>query len=378
MRHLSVPRAQTQRWLELCRTNQWFFIGARIMNLEDDRNAIPLNESAPNGSDSIWEDNPHLELSGNIQPKPNPAHWRNHLDEGFVNEFKEELPRSFEIQGDVLLVKLRESIWQYGELIGDAMLTQFPHVRLVCGTPYYSGIKGEFRVRELVPFSSRDGSTSPRTRVRENGYLLWVDPSKVYFSMRLSTQRSETLKTSKKLRTKLGRALVVADPYAGVGPSMASLLREPELMAGYYAGDLNPDAVELLKLNIEYFSSRRKDAHGNAPEPLEPSKIACCDAKDWPKSAENHGKVDLLLVNLPHLSVEHFPSLLPLMSRGHTTVVRGWSIVDKTAITEIEDSINKAIFTAGGAVEMTTVTEIKGFSTTRIFVCFESWMNLPV
>ena len=66
------------------------------------------------------------------------------------------------------------------------------------------------------------------------------------------------------------------------------------------------------------------------------------------------------------------------MSRGHTTVVRGWSIVDKTAITEIEDSINKAIFTAGGAVEMTTVTEIKGFSTTRIFVCFESWMNLPV
>ena len=87
MRHLSVPRAQTQRWLELCRTNQWFFIGAQIMNLEDGRNAIPLNDSAPSGSDAIWEDNPHLELLGNIQSKPAPAHWRNHLDEEFFAEF---------------------------------------------------------------------------------------------------------------------------------------------------------------------------------------------------------------------------------------------------------------------------------------------------
>ena len=374
MRHLSVPRAQTQHWLELCRTKQWNSNTAGVTNLEDGTNAIPLNESAPGEGDPIWDGHPHVDIPANVRPKS--ENWLDHLDEEFVAKHSEELPRSFEIQGDVLIVKLGESIWEYGETMADAMLTQFPHVRLVCGTPFYSGVKGEFRIRELIPLASRDGTVSPRTRVRENGYFLWVDPSKVYFSARLSNQRMATLHSSKKLRNKLGRGLVVADPYAGVGPSMASLLKEPGLLSGYLAGDLNPDAVDLLKLNIEYFTLRRKDSEGNIAEPLEPSEISCCDAKSWPLDIKNQGVVDLLLVNLPHQSIEHIPALLPLMSRGHTTVLRGWAITERTAISDIESSISEAVLRAGGVVEKLSVDEVKGFSMTKVFVCFEAWMFL--
>ncbi|RJU92867.1 MAG: hypothetical protein DWC08_04180, partial [Candidatus Poseidoniales archaeon] len=133
MRHLSVPRAQTQHWLELCRTKQWNSNTAGVTNLEDGTNAIPLNESAPGEGDPIWDGHPHVDIPANVRPKS--ENWLDHLDEDFVAEHSEDLPRSFEIQGDVLIVKLGESIWEHGEMMADAMLTQFPHVRLVCGTP---------------------------------------------------------------------------------------------------------------------------------------------------------------------------------------------------------------------------------------------------
>ena len=37
---------------------------------------------------------------------------------------------------------------------------------LVCAD---NGVSGEFRVRSLLPLSSRDGSTETLTRIRENG-----------------------------------------------------------------------------------------------------------------------------------------------------------------------------------------------------------------
>ena len=46
--------------------------------MEDGRNAIPLDKSAPEESDEVWEKNPHIELV--IKPK-GPSHWLEHLDQ---------------------------------------------------------------------------------------------------------------------------------------------------------------------------------------------------------------------------------------------------------------------------------------------------------
>ena len=370
MRHLSVPSAQTQQWLDTCRTQHWSSNEAGVTHLGDGRNAIPLNDSAPHETDEIWGKNPHLEIE--IQPK-GPTHWLDHIDEELAETHREDWPRSYEIQGDVLIVKIEETVCDYGEMIADAMLTQLPNLRLVCAD---MGVKGEFRVRELHPLASRDGTLETRTRIRESGYLLWVDPSKVYFSARLSNERIETLASAKLLRGKLGRPLVVCDPYAGVGPSMGALLNETGLLQGYLVGDLNPDAAELLSLNLDYLASRRKDEQGNPAPPLHPTELHCRDALDWVRDTENLNQTDLLLVNLPHHSIEHIGALLPLLKRNQTSVLRGWAIVERAELEESEEAIRRAISSANGTVEKFTFKEVKGFSTTKSFMCFEAWLNL--
>ena len=90
------------------------------------------------------------------------------------------------------------------------------------------------------------------------------------------------------------------------------------------ASDLNPDAVELLKLNLSNKSS-----------------ISCSDAR---QIAEKHKhKADLLLVNLPHDSIDHLPSLLTLLARGHEVMIRGWAIISKDKITETKTKIKEII-----------------------------------
>ena len=371
MRHLSVPSAQTQHWLELCRGNHWNSNQAGVTRLEEGRNAIPLADAAPNESDPIWSGNPHLEIA--IQPKA-PSHWLDHFDSEIAAKYSEELPRSYEVQGDILIVKIEDEVQEFGEMIADAMLTQLPNIRLVCAD---LGVKGEYRVRELQPLASRDGTVTTRTRIKENGYLLWVDPSAVYFSARLSNERVETLAAAKQLRTLLGQPLVACDPYAGVGPSMGALLSEFDLVSGCLVGDLNPDAFDLLELNLEHLVSRRKDSQGNPPAPLHPMEVACCDALAWPLDVKNIGTVDLLLVNLPHHSIEHVPALLPLLKTNQTTILRGWAIVERSTIPEKEIEIQASISSLGGAIEQFTFKEVKGFSTTKSFMCFEVWLNLP-
>ena len=370
MRHLSVPSAQTQHWLDLCRTQKWSTNQTGVTRLDNGRNAIPLNDSAPDEGDEAWDKNPHIEIE--VQQK-GPTHWLDHIDEELAETHREDWPRSYEIQGDVLIVKIEETVWLYGEMIADAMLTQLPNIRLVCAD---LGVKGEFRVRELHPLASRDGTLGTRTRIRENGYLLWVDPSAVYFSSRLSNERVETLATAIQLRNQLKRPLVVGDPYAGVGPSLGALLSEPNLVSGYCVGDLNPAATELLALNIEHLNTRRKNEQGGQASPLDPAELHCRDALDWSKDSKNHGKIDLLLVNLPHQSIHHLETLLPLLKRNQTSVLRGWAIVDKTHLLESEQTIHRTISEASGTLEKFSFKEIKGFSTTKRFMCFEAWLNL--
>tara|TARA_B100000459_G_scaffold147291_1_gene116287 strand:+ start:1451 stop:2569 length:1119 start_codon:yes stop_codon:yes gene_type:complete len=370
MRHLSVPSAQTQQWLEICRTHNWHSKEVGISRLEGGLNAIPLNDSAPNESDSVWGGNKHIVLE--VQLK-GPTHWLEHIEQELKEAYIDDWPRSYEVQGDVLIVKIEEAVWDFGEMIADAMLTQLPSIRLVCAD---QGVHGEFRVRKLHPLATRDGSLDTKTRVKEHGNLLWVDPSKAYFSSRLSNQRIETLATAKRLHKRLGRSIVVADPYAGIGPSMGVLLSEPALICGYLLGDLNPDAVELLALNIDYFSSRRKGTEGVPLQPLQPAKIHCKDAFEWAEDSSNCGQCDLVLVNLPHQSISHLAALLPLLRRDQTSVIRGWAIIERSQHEECERTIVETISSKGGTIEELSFTEVKGFSTTKSFMCFEAWINM--
>ena len=90
------------------------------------------------------------------------------------------------------------------------MLERMPNVRIVCAD---NGVKGEFRVRDLEPIMARDGVLSTLTQVKEHGHTITIDPTKSYFSTRLSTER-HNYSAAKRLSSLLNR-LTVCDP-AGV------------------------------------------------------------------------------------------------------------------------------------------------------------------
>ena len=67
--------------------------------------AIPLNDSAPVEGDAVWMGLAVLELEAKGKA---PSHWTEHLDPELYLAHKEDWPKAYETQGDVLIVKLEE------------------------------------------------------------------------------------------------------------------------------------------------------------------------------------------------------------------------------------------------------------------------------
>ena len=358
MRHLSVPRNQTQVWLERCKAKQW--LGQTgVIHLSETERGIPLNDVAPDDGDPCWEGLCSVDIEPNSR---GPMHWRERLP-ARLQELPESIwPSAYETQGDVLMLKLEDEAAPHAEAIAHAMLEQMPNVRVVCAD---AGVTGDFRVRDLQPIAWRAEDATTQTHVREHGFNILVDPSEVYYSSRLSHQRLGTLEAVRHHRQQVGRALVVADPYAGVGPSLPLLLTEPNLVSGYLVGDLNPKAVELLQQNLNVWT-------GKHPFALEPATVVCKDARTWKDTPLLTKKADVVLVNLPHNSFEHLPDLFDLFSRGTMGLLRGWAIVERSTVEDLEGQLEALVMKAGGLPSETRVAEIKGFSTTKCFVVFQT------
>ena len=360
MRHLRVPSDQTQVWLHRCRQEGWLS-KASVLQLDEGMRGIPLLDEAPDDEDERWQGHSIVHR----EPKQQgPSHWTDRLPAPLRALPHEIWPSAYEIQGDVLMVKLEADALEHQHAIAQAMLDQLPNVRIVCAD---NGVAGDFRVRELTPLASRDGTLSTRTRIREHGTAMWVDPSEAYFSARLSTQRQETLERLQSFRQQLGRAVVVADPYAGVGPALPLLLAEPDLLSGYLVGDLNPKAVDLLTLNIETWSAKHETD-------LSPSLLVCDDARAWQHDPSRRGVADALLVNLPHDSLTHLPALLPILNQAERRLLRGWAIIERATLAQTKENLITIIEGTGATAESVEVEEIKGFSTTRCFIAFNAIM----
>jgi hypothetical protein len=104
----------------------------------------------------------------------------------------------------------------------------------------------------------------------------------------------------------------------------------------------------------------------------------CADATEWKTNPHLCNSSDLLLVNLPHDSIEHLPHLLPLLRKGQTSLLRGWAIIDRDNEATEKNKIAAAIIDAGGTIESLQFEEVKGFSASKSFMCFEAWVMLAV
>jgi tRNA (guanine37-N1)-methyltransferase len=148
------------------------------------------------------------------------------------------IPRSLDIVGDVAVIEIPPELTLYREIIGQAILKT--HKNIKCIHAKASIISGVYRIRDL---SFIAGENRTQTVYNEYGCQYHVDLAKVYFSPRLSQEHH-------RVASFVCAGEVVVDLFAGVGPFVVPIGKLcPETKV--YAIDINPDAIDLLKINIQ-------------------------------------------------------------------------------------------------------------------------------
>jgi tRNA (guanine37-N1)-methyltransferase len=147
------------------------------------------------------------------------------------------IPHSLDIVGDVAVIEISPELSSYREIIGQAILKT--HKNIKCVHAKAGAISGVYRIRDL---SYVAGENRTQTIYNEYNCQYHVDMAKAYFSPRLSQEHH-------RVASLVGAGEVVVDLFAGVGPFAVPIGKLcPE--AKVHAIDINPDAVDLLKVNI--------------------------------------------------------------------------------------------------------------------------------
>jgi len=374
MRHLSVPKRQTQFFIDALKERDWFPTGYRVLP-DGECSLVPIAESAPEKLSSPFTEIPIvIEAQDPPSPKDWIAHLPNYISTSIIDEHKGIWPNSQEHYGDIILFKIEREIEQYAQQVALAKMDHSLKTRLILRD---HGVSGEYRVRMLEPLAARseDGIlnaeeisslpdeiktrlTSTRVSVKENGTSILLDPSTAYYSSRLAGERERTVFSAMELRNLLSRPLSIADPYCGVGPTVLQLLNQENLVGDLLACDINPHAVELLMENI-----------GDVSEDW---FIGVEDATTLENIAELVNRFDLLLMNLPHETLAHLPHLLPLLKTSGPTTVRGWAVVEEQNLQSFENQLNETLSEHASLNERVQPTIRRQYNTTKVLVRFEA------
>lgn len=387
MRHLSVPNRQVEGALDHIRSQGWLAEGMRVFASEDGTaRLIPLDPRAPL---EMLEPLAKFDVISH-EGKPNErdnSDWWAHLSaligEEPVEMHREAWPSSHEFFGDMMIVRIDDEVAGYVSEIAQAKLQAHPHIRLVLSD---DGVVGEFRIRELSPIGARRGEeillhdiptelSDTRVHVMESGKSILCDPSRAYFSTKLQSERLETLALAKELRSLLGRPIRVCDPFCGVGPALAALLSEPGLVGDVLAADLNPDAVEMLLDNLRRWDRRDYPRSPSSLARIHQDRlVGVADAIDLAGDAAIAGEWDLVLVNLPHRTLELLPLLVPLLDRSSPSLVRGRLVVAESEIDAANAAIRSALPARLEGTPEPALRIKRDYNSTLRLCSFEAWI----
>jgi tRNA (guanine37-N1)-methyltransferase len=152
------------------------------------------------------------------------------------DELKSQLPRSFDVIGDVVLIRVPDELAERSSEIGEALLRFVPGARIV-GADH--GVRGTERIRSLERIA---GEGPWRTRHRENGLEMDVDPERAYFSPRLAHEHA-------RVAASIDAGDRVYDLCCGVGPFSLAIARDGRA-GSVTAVDANPEAIALLRASL--------------------------------------------------------------------------------------------------------------------------------
>jgi len=388
MRHLLVPNRKVEEILSLIMENNWLAEGQRIFSSDDDLSRlIPLSPSADAELPKSLSAFETIICEGKADERID-TDWWNHLTEligeEIINKYQESWPSSHEFLGDMMVVRINDDIKSYTSEIARAKLLSHPSIRLILSD---GGVMGEFRIRELEPIGGRKNSIiytekippeiiNTKVLIKESGRYISCDPKIAYYSTKLQTERLETLGLAKELRAELDRPLSICDPFCGVGPALSTLIAEDDLIGDLLASDLNSAAIELLFENLQRWDKRNYPIESeNLQRYYDNRIVGLADATKLSLDSKYSGKWDLVLVNLPHRTIEFLPNLVPLLNRNNISLMRGRVIVAESEIPLANEKINQILPPIASGKPRPELKIKRDYSSALRLCSFEAWIE---
>src|SRR3989338_3820024 len=159
------------------------------------------------------------------------------LENILTTQESKELISSFDQIGDIIIVRIPDSLLSKKKLIGETLLKQ---VKIAKSIFYQaSAVEGDFRTRNLEILA---GDNKTETEYKEFGCKFTVDVENAFFSPRLSTERERIANLVRDGET-------VVNMFAGVG--MFSVMIAKKKKCTVYSIDINPIAAKLCEKNIK-------------------------------------------------------------------------------------------------------------------------------
>ena len=242
------------------------------------------------------------------QQKIKPDSYKDIID--IPDEQKDLLPTSFDIIGDIVLIKIPEELIEHKQKIGNALLDFNKNIITVA---QINPVEGEYRTRTVEIIA---GENKTITIHKEYGAEFKIDVNNVYFSPRLANERIRIAGLVQTNET-------IIDMFTGVAP-FPIIISKHAKPKKILAIDKNKQAIELARENI---IKNKVDTK---------IKLLCEDSEKIKDiSKENNIKPDRIIMNLPFSSIDFFEYALEIIEKKCTIHI--YIILKED---EIDDKIN--------------------------------------
>jgi len=255
------------------------------------------------------------------------------------SQARRSLPSSFDVVGDIAVIKIPDELRKYRTAIGEAIRQWNPKIGVVLED---RGVKGEHRIREIDVIAGERRTTTVH---REHGLHYHVDLSQAYFSPRLASER-------KRIADLTEGGEIVADPFAGVGP-YSILIAKRRRPREVHASDANPTAVRFLRENVaanraDHVTVRQGDARAIL------AQVA---------------PVDRVILDLPHSAMDYLGTAF--VALGDHGTIHAYGILDAAEENETRDKIQSAARAAGFRIKGLSHHHVRAYSPTKYQTAFD-------
>jgi tRNA (guanine37-N1)-methyltransferase len=236
------------------------------------------------------------------------------------------LPKALDIIGDIAIIDIPPELKLYENFIGEAILQTHRNIKTVLAKA--GAIGGVYRVRE---YSFISGEQKTQTLDKEFGCQYHVDLAKAYFSPRLSHEHERIASI-----VQIGETVV--DLFAGVGP-FSILIAKKNPQVKVYAVDINPEAVELLKINV------RTNRVENRVFPI------LGDARQI-TTTKLKGVADRVIMNLPETAIDFVDAACQAL-KPKGGIIHFYAFVrSPNSIEQLKTRFSQAVESTGKKVEV--------------------------